>query len=332
MPYNLSEISNLVEDSRASMLLLDVWYGSDVRFPRRTTKPQANILSAELGYTDEEIACIDPDMADLAIERKLRRPASGMLADWVGVGATPPPTQPAARERKTGETIQPSPVGSSTGPLDLDEILYGGGREGGDGDAGGRGRGERRRRDTGGSPSGPGARRDRGDSRRDDGYRGDYEDESYFPNGRSRDQEQPRRRMARDERGRQSPYYYESENDDFSSNPGRSSNNGRKRSSKNGDDYYEDDDYARRGNGDSWDDDRRGYGYGDDPEFESRWRDDDGRGGRRGRGSGRAKARPAKRKLNAAEKYEQMMFGRDDDDDVDGKIWTGVGPDGPWPT
>ena len=51
------------------------------------------VLTGELDYTEQEVACIDPDMADLAIERGIRRPASGMPDDWVGVGAAiaPPP-------------------------------------------------------------------------------------------------------------------------------------------------------------------------------------------------------------------------------------------------
>ena len=50
-------------------------------------------MTGELDYTEQEVACIDPDMADLAIERGIRRPASGMPDDWVGVGAAiaPPP-------------------------------------------------------------------------------------------------------------------------------------------------------------------------------------------------------------------------------------------------
>ncbi|CAN0318753.1 unnamed protein product, partial [Scytosiphon promiscuus] len=40
----------------------------------------------DLGYTEPEVACMDPDMAGLAIERAIRRPASGMPPDWVAVG------------------------------------------------------------------------------------------------------------------------------------------------------------------------------------------------------------------------------------------------------
>lgn len=42
------------------------------------------------------MACIDPDMADLAIERAIRRPASGMPRDWVAVGMPPPPPLPTS--------------------------------------------------------------------------------------------------------------------------------------------------------------------------------------------------------------------------------------------
>lgn len=62
----------------------------------------------DLGYTQEEASCIDPEMADLAISRKIRRPASGMPRDWLSSG-----------DRKDYDD-------KDIPELDLDEILYGG--------------------------------------------------------------------------------------------------------------------------------------------------------------------------------------------------------------
>lgn len=91
------------------------------------------------------MACIDPDMADLAIERTIRRPASGMPRDWVAVGMPPPPpplptsTAPAPSSSQTyfggGATAAVEDIGRTStgsgdrggvvddGSLDLDAIL-----------------------------------------------------------------------------------------------------------------------------------------------------------------------------------------------------------------
>lgn len=68
--------------------------------------PQAAVLTGDLGYTQLEVSCMDPDMADLAIERRIRRPASGMPPDWVAVGMPPPVAAAAADEA-------PAPAASS---------------------------------------------------------------------------------------------------------------------------------------------------------------------------------------------------------------------------
>lgn len=56
---------------------------------------------------------MDPDMADLAIERAIRRPTSGMPPDWVAVGMPPPPTPPASAPA-TPAASSPSSVSSQT--------------------------------------------------------------------------------------------------------------------------------------------------------------------------------------------------------------------------
>lgn len=71
------------------------------------SSPQAKTLIDDLGYTQEEASCIDPEMADLAISRRIRRPASGMPRDWLSSG-----------DNEDYDKGIPE--------LDLDEILYGG--------------------------------------------------------------------------------------------------------------------------------------------------------------------------------------------------------------
>lgn len=80
-------------------------------------------MTRDLGYTESEVSCMDPDMADLAIERRIRRPASGMPPDWVAVGM-PPPRPPQA----------------APGPAALSQTYFGEGATG----AGAGGRSERR--------------------------------------------------------------------------------------------------------------------------------------------------------------------------------------------
>ncbi|CAM9415901.1 unnamed protein product, partial [Laminaria digitata] len=252
---------------------------------------KAVVLTGELGYTEQEVACIDPDMADLAIERGIRRPVSGMPDDWVGVGATlsaPTPSSPASSSSSTSSPPSSSPPSSPSltlegegggslgeaetpalsGALDLDEILSYDTADNDDTDGafgyeGRRGEGTRRGR----PPPLPsslkgGVGRDE-DGRGDVGRRYDYEDMDGNGNidydydggdGFS----SPRRRQQRRQRQQRRP---------------------------------------------------------DSP---------------RGRREDRAR-RPA-RELDPAEKYERSIWGDDDDDNGEGKIWTGVGPDGPWPT
>lgn len=67
------------------------------------------------------------------------------------------------------------------------------------------------------------------------------------------------------------------------------------------------------------------------------------------RGQNRRPRRKEKTEISPAERYERQIFGElggedgegagnrrplwDEDDEEDGgKLWTGVGPDGPWPT
>lgn len=78
---------------------------------------------------------MDPDMADLAIERGIRRPASGMPPDWVAVGMQPPPPPPAAPAASSqtyfGEGTNAAGAGRGGGrgggvdggALDLDALL-----------------------------------------------------------------------------------------------------------------------------------------------------------------------------------------------------------------
>lgn len=71
---------------------------------------------------------MDPDMADLAIDRKLRRPASGMPRDWTvsGDSALPSPTFSGLENDPSGT--------ERSGALDLEKMLWesrdGGGDEG----------------------------------------------------------------------------------------------------------------------------------------------------------------------------------------------------------
>lgn len=111
-------------------------------------------------------------------------------------------------------------------------------------------------------------------------------------------------------------------------------------------DYDYDDYYYGDGNGDGDYDGDYAEGV---PRSGSSGRSRGGGGG----GSGQRSRRRAKKKpeISAAERYEREIFGavpdgadgsansrswggRDGDDGEDdgGKIWTGVGPDGPWPT
>lgn len=67
------------------------------------------------------------------------------------------------------------------------------------------------------------------------------------------------------------------------------------------------------------------------------------------RGQSRRPRRKEKTEISPAERYERQIFGDlgggddksadnrrplwdDEDEDDGGKLWTGVGPDGPWPT
>ncbi|CAM9529200.1 unnamed protein product [Ectocarpus sp. 4 AP-2014] len=259
---------------------------------------KAKALTEDLGYTEAEVACIDPDMADLAIERAIRRPASGMPRDWVAVGMPPPPpplpssTAPAPSSSQTyfsgGATAAAEDVGRTSrgsgdrdgvvddGSLDLDAIL-------GDGYDYSGGGGRRRK----------GTRRNRSRS-----TAGDWRDE---------------------ERRRGDKYYYDDDE--------RAPHLGRRGM------YDREEDFAPRGR-----DEGRGRG---------RREMDGGVGGPRGQS--RRPRRKEKSEISPAERYERQVFGElggkdgkgagnrrplwDDDDEEDGgKLWTGVGPDGPWPT
>ena len=84
---------------------------------------------------------MDPDMADLAIERRIRRPAAGMPPDWVAVGMPPPPPPPSQQQRAAsgpaaassqtyfGEGVTGAGAGGRSGggvdggALDLEAIL-----------------------------------------------------------------------------------------------------------------------------------------------------------------------------------------------------------------
>ncbi|CAN0317796.1 unnamed protein product, partial [Discosporangium mesarthrocarpum] len=86
----------------------------------------------------------------------------------------------------------------------------------------------------------------------------------------------------------------------------------------------------------------RGYrGYGKDSRGygEDRLRDrgQGGRGGGRmeregGRGRGGSRTKLGKRKLSPSEKYERRLRGMDMDDLDNNRLWTGVAPEGPWPS
>lgn len=224
---------------------------------------------------------MDRDMADLAIERAIHRPAAGMPPDWVAAGASPPEKSRPFQDGDN-EASPASSYSSGSGALNLDEILYGNASE---------------RGGSGGEEETRGTRRDRPrtrtPARRDDGYwREDDGEELYASRGRARRQE------------RDDPSYFRED----------------------------DSGYGRRGAG-GRNDERDGYWNDDD--FEPRRMDGEGRGQREGGARRRTRRRrdagaPGKRKLNAAEKYELKMRGGDDDEE--GKIWTGVGSDGPWPT
>ncbi|CAB1111847.1 unnamed protein product [Ectocarpus sp. CCAP 1310/34] len=257
---------------------------------------KAKALTEDLGYTEAEVACIDPDMADLAIERAIRRPASGMPRDWVAVGMPPPPpplpssTAPAPSSSQTyfggGATTAAEDVGRTSrgssdrggvvddGSLDLDAIL-------GDGYDYNGGGGRRRK----------GTRRNRSRT-----TAGDWRDE---------------------ERRRGGNYY----NDD----------EGAPQMGRRGMDDREED-FVLRGR-----DEGRGRG---------RREMDGGVGGPRGQSR---RPRRKKKNISPAERYERQIFGElggedgkgagnrrplwDENDEEDGgKLWTGVGPDGPWPT
>lgn len=71
-----------------------------------------SVLTGELGYTDEEASRIDPYMADLAIQRRLRRPSSGMPPDWA-----------AAPLESRDPGLDDASADAPGGALDLDEIL-----------------------------------------------------------------------------------------------------------------------------------------------------------------------------------------------------------------
>lgn len=70
-------------------------------------------LVDDLGYTQEEVSRIDPEMADLAISRGIRCPASGMPRDWLSSDAS-----------GDSKDYDEAP-GEGAPELDLDEILYG---------------------------------------------------------------------------------------------------------------------------------------------------------------------------------------------------------------
>lgn len=87
------------------------------------------MLTGELGYTQPEVNCMDPDMADLAIERGIRRPAAGMPPDWVAVGMPPPPRAAGS----AGPTGPAAPAASSQTYFSEGATAAAGGRNGGRG-------------------------------------------------------------------------------------------------------------------------------------------------------------------------------------------------------
>lgn len=279
-------------------------------------------MTGDLGYTQQEVACIDPDMADLAIERSVRRPASGMPPEWVAAGA-PASSRPPPPQFTDGSGNKETGAATSFGALDLDEMLYrtgggAGGNHGGDDykDAEGRGRrqGTRRNRARASprptSESDGGYRREKGwrdvngdDKREEVEEEDDYlgGDDEYYASGRQRrgSSSQGERRLPR----RQKASYYEDDDDRG---------------------FYG---YERRGEGAET---ARDDGYlWDGDEVEPPGGRDSGWDGRRaGGGGGGGRVRP-RRKLNPAEKYERKLWGDEEDE---GQIWTGVGAEGPWPT
>lgn len=300
----------------------------DLQSASLSFKRQAIVLTGELGYTEQEVACIDRDMADLAIERAIRRPASGMPDDWVGVGAAlASPDTPSSSSSASSSSLPSSPsptldgaVGSELsvagGPLDLDEILsYDTADNGDDIDDDGAGS------YTGREGRGEGTRRDRpppslwadggDDGRRDSGRRSGYGDiddnNDEYDHG---DEFSPPSRQQQRRRQRSDSAYFEDDRgyDD------RRAGGGRVEDPRY---YYQDDD--RRS---LFDADRQ-----QQQQQRPRRRGEQGAG--RGRRGGRA--RPAQ-ELDPAEKYERSIWGGEEDEDEEGKIWTGVGPDGPWPT
>ena len=246
--------------------------------PCATPSSQAKTLVVNLGYTEDEAACIDPDMADLAIERGIRRPSSGLPPDWVAAGAPP----------WTAETITSNPVPDidleTSGALDLDEILYGSSRGSG-----------------GVVEVGEGARRSRVRPERSAGDRERANGGGSAPSSRagSKGQRESRR------------YYYGDDDDDY--------------------DYYDrDEGYYDKDDDEYLSNRRRDPPYLDwQPSLNTR---DSGRERESRKRQGR-RARPKKRELDPAETYERRLFswGEEEDDPKD-KIWTGIGPDGPWPT
>lgn len=210
---------------------------------------------------------MDPDMADLALQRRLRRPKSGMPSDWA---------------------IDPSPPATATSPTSPDDDLY---YEGSRGEVG--------------EPL--------------DGVLN--LDEILGTNAGAREEDRTgeveRRQQWRRETG--------SEQGTSARNQGRRINRPRTQPRRGEDDYYLDDfyknnDYDYSNNNGYWD---------EEEEAQQRSR-------RRGGGGERERAK-SKRKLNPAERYELKIRGdgrgggAGDTGEEEASIWTGVGPDGPWP-
>lgn len=305
---------------------------------------QAIVLTGELGYTEQEVACIDPDMADLAIERAIRRPASGMPDDWVGVGAAlvspPSSSSPQSSPSPTldgedGGNLGVADAPAIPGALNLDEILdysTADAEDTDDIDAGDGSNEERlgRRGDTRRDRLSASLRSDRGGGRRDverrsgygdiDDNNDDYDDGDFSPPPRQ--QQQPRQQQwqgqpqgqqqQQQRRERSDSAYFEDERsyDDRRGGDGRAAATER----ENPRYYYQDDD-------------RRSFDADRQQQQRPRRRGEQGAG----RGRREDRARPA-RELDPAEKYERSIWGSEEDEDEEGKIWTGVGPDGPWPT
>ncbi|CAM9136074.1 unnamed protein product [Ectocarpus fasciculatus] len=263
---------------------------------------KAKALSEDLGYTEAEVACIDPDMADLAIERAIRRPASGMPRDWVAVGMPPPPP----------------PLPTSTAPAPSSSQTYFGGGAAAAAE------------DTGRNSRGSGGRADVVDD-------GSLDLDAILGDGYDYDGGGGRRRKGtRRNRSRGTA-------DDWRDQERR----------RGGDDYYYDDDEGARQM------DRMGI-YDREEDFVDAFPRGRGEGRGRGRremdrgmGGPRGQSRRPRRKkkpgITPAEQYERQVFGDlggedgrsagnrrplwDEENEEDGgKLWTGVGPDGPWPT